>query len=235
MALTITLLLAFAGFAIDIGRQVAERRHVQTAADAAALAACRALMTGASNDSAAAQARAIANANLGDSPANATPSIAADDARVYDDGHSGDPAYLRSGIFISGTDVRVAIHSELDALLARVVGIDTLETGARAHCRLKGGPALPIVAKRYSDPPGPGGNFVDALATEATSSTGAVDTRQRARVRRSNARLGGEPRSGVRVLRHRQQGQQRQVVPRVRRPRHPQLPVRQLPRLLRRR
>ena len=45
-ALLLVVLLGFAGVAIDIGRQNAERRHIQTAADAAALAACRALIDG---------------------------------------------------------------------------------------------------------------------------------------------------------------------------------------------
>jgi hypothetical protein len=175
VALTITLLLAFAGLAIDVGRQVAEQRHIQTAADAAALAGCRALIAGDSDASAAAQARAIGEVNLEHSPAAGLAVIAPDIARVYTSGHAGDPAYLESGIIISGTTIRVAIHSEVEAILARVVGVGSLEAMGRARCSLQGGPALPIVVKRYDAPPGPGGGFVDAVATAATSSTGAVD------------------------------------------------------------
>ncbi|HEV7200834.1 MAG TPA: pilus assembly protein TadG-related protein, partial [Candidatus Limnocylindria bacterium] len=127
VALTITLLLAFAGLAIDVGRQVAEQRHIQTAADAAALAGCRALIAGDSDASAAAQARAIGEVNLEHSPAAGLAVIAPDIARVYTSGHAGDPAYLESGIIISGTTIRVAVHSEVEALLARVVGVDSLE------------------------------------------------------------------------------------------------------------
>ena len=52
----------------------------------------------------------------------------------------------------------------------------TLDTGARARCDLQGGPAVPIVARRYTNPPGPGSGFVDHLATAASSGSGVVDT-----------------------------------------------------------
>jgi len=176
VALTMTLLLVFAGLAIDVGRQVAQQRHVQTAADAGALAACRALIAGDSDGSAAAQARTIAEVNVQQSPAAASSTIAADAARVYTDGHAGDPAYLESGIIVSGSTVRVAVSSDVEAVLARLVGVDTLRAVGRAQCRLQGGPALPIVARRYQGPPGPGGGFADAVATASTSTSGAVDT-----------------------------------------------------------
>lgn len=175
VALTMTLLLVFAGLAIDVGRQVAEQRHVQTAADAGALAACRALIAGDSDASAAAQARTIAEVNLEQSPAAANSAIAPDAAREYESGHAGDPAYLQSGIIVSGTTVRVAITSQVQAVLARLVGVDSLAATGRAQCRLQGGPAVPIVARRYQAPPGPGGGFVDAVATAATSTNGAMD------------------------------------------------------------
>jgi hypothetical protein len=175
VALTMTLLLVFAGLAIDVGRQVAQQRHVQTAADAGALAACRALVAGDSDASAAAQARTIAEVNLEQSPAAANAAIASDATREYESGHAGDPAYLQSGIIVSGTVVRVAITSQVQAVLARLVGVDSLAATGRAQCRLQGGPAIPIVARRYQAPPGPGAGFVDAVATAATSTDGAVD------------------------------------------------------------
>jgi hypothetical protein len=175
-AAVLVALLGFTGIAIDLGRQNAEQRHVQTAADAAALAACRALIDGASDGAAATEARTVAGINLERSPAGASAVIAADLARVYEDGHAGDPSYLTSGIIVSGTSVRVAISSTVETALARVVGIPTLDSSARARCTLQGGPAVPIVARRYDGAPGPGGGFTDFLATEATSTTGAVDT-----------------------------------------------------------
>src|SRR5439155_19638592 len=64
VALLLTVLLAFSGLAIDIGRQVAERRHVQTAADAGALAACRSLIAGDSDSATAPNPRETALPNL---------------------------------------------------------------------------------------------------------------------------------------------------------------------------
>lgn len=175
VAILLVLLLAFAGMAIDIGRQVAERRHVQTAADAGALAVCRELIAGASDAAAAQAGREVALANLHGSPAGASATVAPDIARKYTDGHAGDPAYLESGILVAGTTVRVAISSTVEATLARVMGINQFDTGARARCALQGGPAIPIAARRYTNPPGPSGGFVDFVATEATSTSGVVD------------------------------------------------------------
>ena len=175
VALVAVLILGAAGIAIDFGRQNAEQRHVQTAADAAALAACKALVDGASDLSAEDTARGVAELNLEGSPSAATATIAPDIARVYSSGHAGDPAYLISGIMINSSTVRVAIRSSIDTALARVVGVSTLDTGGRARCQLQGGPALPIAARRYDGAPGPGGGFVDFAATAATSTNGQVD------------------------------------------------------------
>ena len=174
-AILLVVLLGFAGLAVDVGRQNAEQRHIQTAADAAALAACRSLIAGDSDAAAATQARAVARINLTGSPAGTAATIAPDIAREYEDGHAGDPAYLTSGVIISGTNVRVAISSSVDTTLARVVGVPTLDTSARARCQTQGGPSIPIVARRYSSAPGPGAGFTDYAATAATSTSGKVD------------------------------------------------------------
>lgn len=175
-ALLLVVLLGFAGVAIDFGRQNAQQRHIQTAADAAALAACRALINGASDAAASTEARAIARINVERSPVGATSLIAPDASRTYEDGHAGDPAFLTSGILISSSTVRVAISSAIDTTLARVVGVPTLDTSARARCTLRGGPAIPIVARRYIAAPGPGAGFTDFVATVATSTSGKEDT-----------------------------------------------------------
>ncbi len=178
VALGIIVLLGIAGIAVDIGRLMAERRHMQTAADAAALAACQSLKDGAVADHAAAsmRARSVASVNLQGSPSG-TAGTMADPAVYRDEDGSGflDADELVSGVVISSTSVRVAISGDVETTLARVVGIPTLGVGARAHCALVQEPALPIVARRYDGPPGPGGNFKDVLATEATSSSGQVD------------------------------------------------------------
>lgn len=179
VALGIIALLALAGIAIDIGRLMAERRHIQTAADAGALAACESLISGAVADVAAAgtQARNVASVNIVGSPAGAAGTMAATPEYEDQDG-SGflDPDELVSGVVVSNSSARVAISSQIETTLARVVGISTLGVSARAQCTLVQEPALPIVARRYDAPPGPGGGFVDVLATEATSASGTVDS-----------------------------------------------------------
>jgi len=175
-AVILVVLLGFSGMAIDIGRQVSERRHVQTAADAGTLAACRALIDGDTDAAAAAAALQVALANLQGSPAAATATIDSPPTYVDEDGSGSiDADELVSGIVVAGTTVRVAISSTLDTVLARAVGVGTLETGARARCDLQGSPAVPIVARRYANPSGPGNGFVDHVATAATSGTGQVD------------------------------------------------------------
>ncbi len=174
VAILLVVLLAFTGLAIDVGRQAAEHRHIQTAADAAALAACRSLIDGASDNAAADDARQTARVNLEHSPAGATAIIS--DGLVYADGHAGDPAYLSSGVLISGTSVRVAISSTLDTTLGKIVGVQSMATSAHARCALQGGPAVPIVARRYLNAPGPLNGFVDTAATSETSTDGQVDS-----------------------------------------------------------
>src|SRR5205807_4804986 len=99
-----------------------------------------------------------------------------DASPVYQTGHAGDPSYLSSGILINGTSVRVAVSSTLATTVAGVIEVASVDTGARARCQLQGGPALPLVARRYLNAPGPGNGFVDTLATDATSANGQVDS-----------------------------------------------------------
>lgn len=189
-------LLGFAALAVDVGRLVAERRHVQNAADAGVLAACQKLIDGATESDAAQAGRDVALINLAGSPAGGSATIAAVGSPEYEDGQPSDPPYLVSGVLIEthtevmGTSVtvykraRLAIESTVATTLARAVGIDSLDTGARARCGMEGGPTVPIVARRYTNSPGPNSpdcpaagqsTFVDFLATEATSTCGAVD------------------------------------------------------------
>jgi len=178
VALSLVVLLALAGIAVDIGRLMAERRHLQTAADAGALAACQSLIDGVvpDVDLAAQTARSVASTNVHGSPAGAIGTM--ETTPLYEDQDGSgflDPDELVSGVVVSSSAARVAIASTIDTTLARVVGVSTLGVSARAHCTLVQDPALPIVARRYAAPPGPGGGFVDVLATEASSGSGSVD------------------------------------------------------------
>ena len=179
VAMGIVVLLGIAGIAIDVGRLMAERRHMQTAADAAALAACQSLKDGAVADvgAAAMRARDVADINMRGAPSGTT-GVLEDPAVYEDEDGSGflDADELTSGVVVSGTSVRVAISGDVKTMLARVIGIPTLGVGARARCTLTQEPALPIVVRRYDGPPGPGGTFKDVLATEGTSTSGHVDS-----------------------------------------------------------
>ncbi len=135
-SILLVILLGFAGIAIDLGRQVAERRHAQTAADAAALAACRELIAGATDSTAATTARQVALANLTGSPSGAVATIDSPPTYTDEDG-SGviDADELVSGIVVAGTKVRVAISSTVDTALA--TGRGHLDAGDRRPCALR--------------------------------------------------------------------------------------------------
>jgi hypothetical protein len=179
VALGLVVLLAAAAFTIDLGRRAAEERYLQNAADAAALAGCRALIAGSTDLAAKQAADDVARANLGGSPSGSTAQLpAVSDSPIYADSHLGDPQYLEAGILISPASVRVAIASDVSVTLGAVVGAPTLRASGRAQCKPQGGPAVPIVARRYINAPGPDGGFVDFAATSGTSTVGQVDASQ---------------------------------------------------------
>jgi hypothetical protein len=179
VALGLVVLLGAAAFTIDLGRRAAEERYLQNAADAAALAGCRALINGATDSAAKQAADTVARANLTASPSGTDFSLpAVADPLVYADGHAGDPSYLDAGILVSTASVRVAITTYVPATIGAIVGAPNLKAQGRARCEPQGGPAVPIVARRYANPPGPANGFVDYMATSGTSTVGQVDTNQ---------------------------------------------------------
>jgi len=179
VALGLVVLLGAAAFTIDLGRRAAEERYLQNAADAAALAGCRALIAGATDSAAQQEADDVARANLSASPSGTDAVLpAVGDALAYADGHAGDPAFLEAGILISSSSVRVAITDYVSATVGAIVGAPKLKAQGRARCEPQGGPAVPIVARRYANPPGPANGFVDYMATSGTSGIGQVDTNQ---------------------------------------------------------
>jgi Flp pilus assembly protein TadG len=183
-AIGLVVFLGFAALAIDIGRMMAERRHLQTAADAGALAGCQYLIEGSVADvsAASARARSVAEVNISGSPSGSTGTMAS--TPLYED-QNGDallgPDELTSGVVASTTSVRVAIASTVETTLARAIGISTLGVGARAHCTLEQEPALPIVARRYAAPPGPRERA--RLAESMRIRSGTTVARRRARRR----------------------------------------------------
>jgi hypothetical protein len=181
-ALSITALFAAAGLAFDIGRFYAERRFLQNAADAAALAAANAMIQGESQPAADLVARAILSANFSHDPNGITPSLPPV-TPVYASGHAGDPTYLVNGILFSGGEVRVAVQNSINYSFGRVVGLTNNTIIAQARVKAMAN-ALPIAVRRYVNAPGPAtsnntapcadneSQFLDFFATENTACLG---------------------------------------------------------------
>jgi hypothetical protein len=188
-ALGLVALLAAAGFAFDIGRFYSERRALQNAADAAALAAANSLIGGGSTTDADSQARAILATNLAHGP-NGIVAALPPATPVYADGGAGDPRQLVNGILISGGDVRVAIQNTIPYTFGRVVGLSNSVIGAQAHVVLDGN-LLPIAVRRYINGSGPNlgatspcpndpSEFISTFSTADTACLGTdVDATQR--------------------------------------------------------
>lgn len=180
-ALGLVTLLGAAGIAFDAGRFLMERRSLQNAADAAALAAANSLIRGGSTTDADSEARAVLAANLANGP-NGIVAPLPPASPVYAPGGAGNPAQLVNGILISGGEIRVAVQNTIPFTFGRAVGLVDSVVGARARVQLKGD-LLPIAVRRYLNMPGPNagatapcvinlGTFIDVFATETTSCLG---------------------------------------------------------------
>lgn len=180
-ALGLVGLLAAAGIAVDIGRFYSERRFLQNAADAAALAAANALIRGESNASADADARDVLARNFIGDP-NATTPSPPPATPVYDSGYAGDPSHLSNGIIISGGDVRVAVTNTIGYTFGRVIGLGSQPIVAQSHVKMNGD-LLPIAVRQFVNAPGPNNGatspcpddqtrFTDFFATADTACLG---------------------------------------------------------------
>ncbi|HEV8402011.1 MAG TPA: Tad domain-containing protein [Candidatus Limnocylindrales bacterium] len=187
-------LLGAASLAFDVGRFYSERRFLQNAADAGALAIGSALVRGETSTSAEAIGRDVLARNLLASPSGSTAVVAT--TPQYATGHAGEPTYLTSGILISGTDVRVAVQSSVGYTFGRAIGLGDATIGATAHVRTNGD-MLPIAIRHYLNAPGPTSgatspcdgdtnDFQDLLSTANTSCLGSA----------TNATLRSTPSSG---------------------------------------
>ena len=181
-AMALVAIMAAAGLAFDIGRFYSEKRFLQNAADAGALAIANALVRGESTTDAEAEGRDVLTRNLLGSPTGTVGSVAL--TPTYETGHAGDPVYLASGILISGGDVRVAIKSDVSYTFGRAVGMTSAVVGGKALVKTKGD-LLPIAVRHYINAPGPfagavapcDGNenhFQDLVATANTSCLGST-------------------------------------------------------------
>jgi Flp pilus assembly protein TadG len=182
-ALSLVAIMAAAGLAFDIGRFYSERRFLQNAADAGALAIANALIRGESSTDAEAEGRDILVRNLAASPTGTSASVAT--TPQYTAGHAGDPVYLTSGVLITSSgDVRVAVKSDVTYTFGRTIGLGSAVIGGQARVATKGD-LLPIAVRHYINAPGPfagaiapcDGNenhFQDLIATANTSCLGSM-------------------------------------------------------------
>ena len=181
-ALAIVVLLVAAGLAFDVGRFYSERRFLQNAVDAAALAAANSLVRGSSTATADTDARAILTRNFAGDP-NAVVAPLPPTTPVYETGHSGDPDYLLNGILIANGEVRVAVQNTIPYTLARAAGFGSNTIGARARAKIEGH-LLPIAVRNFVNAPGPNTGatypctddrtqFMDFFATEETACLGS--------------------------------------------------------------
>ena len=131
-ALSITVLFAAAGLAFDIGRFYVEKRFLQNAADAAALAAANAIIQGRTEAEADTIARAVLAANFARDPNGVVPALPPT-TPTYQSGYAGNPSYLTNGILIDDCDVRVAVQNSINYSFGRAVGLSASTIGGQAQ------------------------------------------------------------------------------------------------------
>lgn len=190
-ALGLVMLLAAAGIAFDAGRFLMERRSLQNAADAAALAAANSLIRGGSTSDADAEARAVLATNLAHGP-NGIVAPLPPASPAYAPGQPDVAAELVNGILIPGGtyggaiyrgDVRVAIQNTVPFTFGRAIGLLESVVGARARVALHGD-LLPIAVRHFINAPGPTSgaaypcdgdtrDFQDLVATADTACLGS--------------------------------------------------------------
>jgi hypothetical protein len=181
-ALALFALMGAAGLAVDIGRFYTERRWLQNAADAAALAAANSYSRGDSQAIARAEALSVLTKNFVAPPNGVIPWLPpSSGSEVYASGHSGDPSWLLEGILFSGGEVRVAIHNHIPYTFGRIVGLGENVIYAQAKAQLTGD-LLPIAVRHYINLPGDGtgvspctddtSEFMDFFATADTACLG---------------------------------------------------------------
>ncbi|MGH2477832.1 MAG: pilus assembly protein TadG-related protein, partial [Candidatus Limnocylindrales bacterium] len=182
-ALSLVAIMAAAGLAFDVGRFYSEKRFLQNAADAGALAVANALIRGENATDAEAEGRDVLARNLAASPTGTAAVVAT--VPEYASGHAGEPAYLESGVLItSGGDVRVAVRSDVTYTFGRSIGLGSAVITGKARVKTRGD-LLPIAVRHYINAPGPfdgaiapcDGNpnhFQDLISTANTACLGST-------------------------------------------------------------
>jgi len=158
VALMFTVLMGFAALSIDVGRFYSERRYVQDAVDAAALACAYSYGHGGDNIAAWAAGDAILqDRNLRGNPLGMDVTYSARGSETYDG--IVEPQNMISGILpvtTNGRGCRVAITVDVPTFLIKILSpnLNTIRMTTQGYAKSKGG-MLPTVVTRYQNPPGP--------------------------------------------------------------------------------
>jgi hypothetical protein len=152
-ALGLIAILGLGSLGFDTGRFYTERRYLQNAADAGALAVGSAMTRGVSNADAITEGRSVVARNILNSPTNSGV-LAPADPPVYADGHAGEPSYLIDGIVINAGEIRVAVRGTSRWTLGSALGMAPVPIVAQARAILRGY-MLPIAVRKFTFPPGP--------------------------------------------------------------------------------
>ena len=187
-------LMAAAGLAFDIGRFYMERRFLQNAADAAALAAANTLIAGKTQDEARTEAMTVLSRNFSIPPNGLTPSLPpASGSEVYRAGQAGVPSALIDGILFSGGSIRVAVRNTIPYTFGRAVGLQSEQIVGQARVAFNGN-LLPIAVRNFVKAPGTNSGtapcvdnqtkFMDFFSTANTACVG-TDTNASNRVQPS--------------------------------------------------
>ncbi len=175
VALMFTVLMGFAALGIDVGRFYSERRYLQDAVDAAALACARAYaQTGTASGGWAAGDDLLQSRNLLGNPLGIAVTYPRPfgDPLIYDG--AAVPHNLIGGILpvnTNGLGCRVAVTVQVPTFLIKIVSpaLNTITMTTRGYAKSLGG-FLPSVVKRWENGPGPGnGNinqFIDHIMKE---------------------------------------------------------------------
>jgi len=163
VALMFTVLMGFAALGIDVGRFYSERRYLQDAVDASALAcAYKYAQTGQPSAAWAAGDAILQDRNLLGNPLgiDVTYPRPFGDPLIYDGPIA--PQNLIGGILpvnTNGLGCRVAITVQVPTFLIKIVSpaLNTIAMTTRGYAKSKGG-FLPSVVQRWANPPGPGLN-----------------------------------------------------------------------------
>ncbi len=179
VALMFTLLLGFGAAAIDVGRFYAERRYVQDAVDAAAIACAFKYATSGTDATQAWNAGddILKNHNLIRNPLGIPVAYAAKGAEVYDNAVVTDQN-LNSGILpvlTNGLGCRVAITVDVPTYLLKLLNpnLAVITVTTRAYAKAKGG-FLPSVVQRYANPSDTDDNPIDDAPNDFIDHTAAA-------------------------------------------------------------